>query len=155
MRAAAADDAALLAELREFWQAVDPAPDGLADQLITTIAMADFAQQWELLSLVSDAEYSEVRQAAEPRTLQFGDGATAVLLHLTETADGRRRVDGWVDGRAAVVELRQGSRTWRTEPNPTGRFEFDLVPPGRCELRLLTEQPDGGRREFRTPEFEL
>ncbi|MCW5952696.1 MAG: hypothetical protein KIT69_10600, partial [Propionibacteriaceae bacterium] len=68
---------------------------------------------------------------------------------------GRRRVDGWVDGQAIEIQLLQDAREWSVDPNQTGRFAFDQVPAGLCRLRLVIRQPDGGQREFRTPQFEL
>lgn len=148
-------DAALMAELRALWETVDPVPDDLADQIVTAIAMADFAREWELLSLVTDAELSAVRSGSETLTLQFSDGSTSVLLHVTEAAGGGRRVDGWVDGDATEVQLLQDVREWLAEPDQHGRFAFDQVPAGLCRLRLTVRQSDGGQREFRTPQFEV
>ncbi|MGC3953713.1 MAG: hypothetical protein QM804_05595 [Propionicimonas sp.] len=148
-------DAALLAELRELWQLVDPVPDDLADQIVTAITMADFAQEWELLALVTNPEYAAVRGEAEPVTLQFSAGSVNVLLHVSASTGGKRRVDGWVDDQVARVELLQETRNWVTEPNPSGRFEFDLIPAGYCRLCLHRQRSDGSWREFRTPEFEV
>lgn len=147
-------DAALMASLRALWEEIDPVPPHLADQVIAALAMEEFDREWELLSLVPGAELGAVRGDSDILTLQFSDGSTSVLVHVADPAGGPRRVDGWVDGRAASAELLQGDRSWTTTPNQSGRFAFADIPPGLCRLRLLIEQPDGSHREYRTPQFE-
>ena len=147
-------DAALLAELRALWEEVDPVPAELADRVIAALAIEGFDREWELHSLVPDAHLSGVRSDSDLLTLQFSDGSTSVLLHVSGPTGGLRRIDGWVDGKAATAELLQGDRSWQTTPNQTGRFAFADIPPGLCRLRLLIEQPDGDQREYRTPQFE-
>lgn len=147
-------DAALLAGLRALWEEIDPVPAGLADQVIAALAIEDFDRQWELLSLVPDAEFSTVRGDSDLLTLQFSDGSTSVLLHVSGLAGGFRRVDGWVDGQVASAELLQGARAWQTTPDEAGRFAFTDIPPGLSRLCLLIQQPDGSQREYRTPQFE-
>lgn len=147
-------DAALMAGLRVFWEDVDPVPADLVDRVIAALAVEELDREWELLSFVSGAELGAVRGDADVLTLQFSDGSISVLVHVAGQAEGSRRVDGWVDGPAASAELLQGERSWETTPNQSGRFAFTDIPPGLCRLRLLIEQPDGSRREYRTPQFE-
>ena len=147
-------DAALLAELRALWEQLDPAPADLADQVIAALAIEDFDHEWELLSLVTDAGLSAIRGDSDTLTLQFSDGSTGVVLHVVGAGEGLRRVDGWVDGQAVSAELLQGDRSWTAAPNQSGRFAFTGIPPGLCRLRLVLKQPDGSRREYRTPQFE-
>lgn len=147
-------DAALLAGLRALWEEIDPVPADLADRVIAGLAIEGFDREWELLSLVPGAELGAVRGDSDLLTLQFSDGSTSVLLHISAPAGGLRRIDGWVDGPAASAELLQGDRSWETTPSESGRFAFAGIPAGLCRLRLLIQQPDGNRREYRTPQFE-
>ncbi len=147
-------DTALLARLSALWEEIDPVPVDLADHVIAALAIQEFDRQWVLLSLVTGTELGAVRGDADVRTLQFSDGDTSVLVHVTGPVGGLRRVDGWVDTQAASAELLQEDRSWTTTPNPSGRFAFADIPSGRYRLCLVIQQPDGSRREYRTPRFE-
>lgn len=161
-------DDALFAELRAMWRDADPMPDALIERMIAAVAADGLTQEYALLTLVDD-QLGAVRGDTDALTLQFSDGTTSILLHITTAAGGRRRVDGWVDTAAAEIALTQGdagdqggtgdrpgtggtSRT--TVPADTGRFVFDDVPPGLTTVRLTTVV-GGETRTLATPRFEV
>ncbi|WP_217176925.1 hypothetical protein [Streptomyces sp. AC495_CC817] len=144
------DDAELFARLRTLWNDVDPVPASLIDRMIAAVATENLSSEYALLTLVAQP-LGEVRAEADALTLQFSDGTTSILLHVTTTANGRRRIDGWVDTASAEIELSQGGRLRITQPTETGRFVFDDVPAGLARVRLTTD--DG--RSLSTPQFEL
>ena len=150
-----AADAVLFARMRAMWQDVDPVPADLVDRMVATVAVEDLSREYALLTLVENSELSAVRSATDTATLQFSDGTTSVLVHVTATEAGSRRIDGWVDAAALAVRLSQGEREWSTMPGEHGRFAFDSVPPGVCRLRLVVRDPDGEMRDFQTPQFEV
>jgi hypothetical protein len=150
----AAADAALFARLRSVWEERDPVPADMIDRMVAAVAVADISREYALLTLVETADLAAVRSEQDTLTLQFSDGATSVLLHVSETDAGARRIDGWVDGEPLAVRLVQGEREWSAEPGETGRFAFDSVPPGLSRLRLAVRD-DGGMREFETTQFEV
>jgi len=143
-------DEMLLARLRTAFEVNDPVPSDLADRMIATIAMADLSREYALLTLIENTE-TAVRGDSETTTLQFSDGAASILLHITHTARGRRRIDGWVDADAVEVRLTQGDRDWSIAPDEQGRFAFDDVPPGLSRVLLLTGE---GQKDLLTPHFE-
>lgn len=147
------DDARLFARLRSLWGAVDPVPAGLIDRMVAAVAADGLNREYALLTLV-EGPLGAIRGETDALTLQFSDGGTSVLLHVTTTASGRRRVDGWVDTAAAEIVLRQGERERRTTPAETGRFVFDEVPPGMSRVRLTATVGDE-TRTLETPQFEL
>lgn len=147
------DDAELFARLRSMWSDVDPVPAFLIDRMIAAVATDSLSEEYALLTIV-ERPLSEVRGEADALTLQFSDGTTSILLHVTSTADGRRRVDGWVDTAAAEIVLTQGDAVRTTTPSETGRFVFDDVPPGLTRVRLATRIGDDVRT-LSTPQFEL
>lgn len=149
----APDDAAVFARLRRMWRDADPVPEGLIDRVIAAVAADGLTQEYALLTLVHDG-FGAVRGSADALTLQFSDGTTSILLHVTVTESGRRRVDGWVDTAAAEVVLSQGEKARSTTPAETGRFVFDEVPPGMTTVRLTT-LVGGETRTLATPRFEL
>lgn len=148
------DDAALFARLRSMWRAHDPMPATLIDRMIAAVAADDLSTEYALLTLVDTPLGAAVRGDADSLTMQFSDGTTSVLLHVTRTAGGRHRVDGWLDATAGVIELAQGDRTRSTEPSATGRFVFDDVPDGLTRVSLTTADADG-ERTLSTPQFEI
>lgn len=147
------DDARLFARLRALWHDVDPVPAGLIDRMVAAVAADGLNREYALLTLV-EGHLGAVRGDADALTLQFSDGTTSILLHVTATASGRRRIDGWVDTGSAEIELVQGDRTRATTPEDTGRFVFDEVPPGLSRVRLTTTVADQ-ERTLETPQFEL
>jgi hypothetical protein len=149
-----AADAALFARLRAVWEDVDPVPADLVDRMVAAVAVEDLSREYALLTLVEGAELSAVRGETDTLTLQFSDGTTSVLLHVTATESGQRRIDGWVDGTALAVRLAQGDREWSADAGESGRFAFDDVTPGVSRIRLVVKDGDGVR-EFMTPQFEV
>lgn len=154
------EDDALFAELRAMWVDADPMPDALIDRMIAAVAADGLNQEYALLTLIDD-QLGAVRGDADALTLQFSDGTTSILLHVTTTENARRRVDGWVDTAAAEIALTQESTggpargtTRTTTPAETGRFVFDDVPPGLTTVRLTTVIA-GETRTLSTPRFEL
>lgn len=152
----AAQDAVLFARLRSVWREFDPMPADLVDRMVAAVAVEDLSREYALLTLVEGAELSAVRGETDTLTLQFSDGKTNVLVHVTAAEGGRRRVDGWVDAGALAVRLAQGEREWSADPGDAGRFAFEDVPSGMSRIRLIIrEDGDGGLREFMTPQFEV
>lgn len=147
------EDARMFARLRTLWSEVDPVPAGLIDRMVAAVAADGLNREYALLTLV-EGQLAAVRGEADALTLQFSDGSTSILLHVTTTASGRRRVDGWVDTAAAEIVLTQGERSRSTSPEETGRFVFDEVPPGLTRVRLTTVIGDE-TRTLSTPQFEL
>jgi hypothetical protein len=149
-----AADAALFARMRAMWQDIDPVPAELVDRMVAAVAVEDLSREYALLTLVS-GELADVRGDADTLTLQFSDGDTSVLLHVTAPEEGKRRIDGWVDATALAVKLVQGDRERTAELGEHGRFAFDDVKPGVCRVRLVVRDEDDRLREFQTPQFEV
>ena len=149
-----AADAALFARLRAVWEEVDPAPADLVDRMVAAVAVEDLSREYALLTLV-EGTLAAVRGETDTATLQFSDGTTSVLLHVTATESGDRRVDGWVDAAALAIRLVQGDREWSAEPGEHGRFAFDEVTPGVARLRRVVRDADGALRDFQTPQCEV
>jgi len=149
-----AADAALFARMRLMWQEVDPAPADLVDRMVAAVAVEDLSREYALLTLV-EGDLAAVRGESDTATLQFSDGTTSVLLHVSVTEDGARRIDGWVDAAALAIRLVQGEREFSTDPGEHGRFAFDSVPPGVSRLRLVVRDAGGEMHDFQTPQFEV
>ncbi|WP_300269219.1 hypothetical protein [Microbacterium sp.] len=144
-------DAALFARVRSAIEAVDPVPTDLADRMIAAIAVADISHEYALLTAVETAGVP-VRSDAETTTLQFSDGTSSILLHISHTSRDLRRIDGWVDAETTEIRLSQGDRTWSVPPGELGRFAFDDIPPGLARVQLVTGP---NTRDLLTPQFEV
>lgn len=151
-----AADAALFRALRRAWETVDPVPVDLVDRMVAAVAADGLAQEYALLTLVESEAATAVRGEADMLTLQFSDGTTNVLIHLTATESDRHRLDGWVDGPAQSVVLIQHDRE-RTAPCEAGRFAFDDVPRGLTRLRVVLDKTTdaGAAGDLLTPHFEV
>ena len=149
-----AADAALFARMRRMWEDVDPVPADLVDRMVAAVAVEDLSREYALLTLV-EGTLAAVRGDTDTATLQFSDGTTSVLLHVTATEGGGRRVDGWVDATALAIRLVQDDQEWSAEPGEHGRFAFEEVTPGVARLRLVVRDADGALRDFQTPQFEV
>jgi len=150
-----AADAALFARMRAMWQDADPMPGDLVDRMVATVAVEDLSREYAMLTLVEASELSAVRGETDTATLQFTDGTTSILVHVSATEKGTRRIDGWVDAAALAIRLSQGEREWSTEPGEHGRFAFEDVPRGASRLRLIVRAGDGDMRDFQTPQFDV
>ncbi len=149
-------DAALFAALRRTWSTHDPVPTALVDGMIAAVATADIGREYALLTLVESEANAAVRGDADMLTLQFSDGHTNVLVHVTIGEGGTRRLDGWSDSDVADVRLIQQGAELRAESDG-GRFSFDAVGAGISRLRvqlLAPPAPDTGT-ELLTPRFEI
>lgn len=146
-------DTALFAQLRSMWRDVDPVPESLADRMIAVVATDGLAREYALLTLI-EQPLEAVRSDTDALTLQFSDGTTSILLHVTATANGHRRVDGWVDNMTAEVVLAQGEIARTTTPGDAGRFVFEDVSRGLARVRL-TSGTGHDIRVLETPQFEL
>ncbi|MET0829746.1 MAG: hypothetical protein ABWY26_09515, partial [Microbacterium sp.] len=102
-----AADAALFARLRAVWDDLDPVPADLVDRMVAAVAVEDLSREYALLTLVEASESAATRGEADTLTLQFSDGTTSVLIHVTPAESGGRRIDGWIDGAATSVQLIQ------------------------------------------------
>lgn len=150
-----AADAALFARLRAVWEEVDPVPVDLVDRMVAAVAVEDLSREYALLTLVEGSILSAVRGDADTATLQFSDGTTNVLVHVTAAEDGTHRVDGWVDAPALAIRLAQGDREWTADAAEHGRFAFEGITPGITRLRIVVRGTDGALNEFQTPQFEV
>ncbi|GAA3906070.1 hypothetical protein [Microbacterium invictum] len=151
-----ASDAALFRALRHTWETVDPLPVDLVDRMVAAVAADDLAQEYALLTLVEVDAGAAVRGDADTLTLQFSDGTTNVLIHLTESEAGGHRIDGWVDGPAtSVVLIREDGE--QTVVCDGGRFAFEDVAKGLVRLRVVLDATTdaGAAGDLVTPHFEV
>ena len=160
-------DAALLGEIRDLWETLDPPPADLADGVLATLAAIDLDFEFELLTLVESHDAvagarSSAAQLAEVGSwsLEFAGPDFRVLLRVT-SSEGRRRIDGWVLPRVGLRIQVAGASAGHpaydgVEVDAHGRFEITNVSPGLSRLWFLPDPHEPGgetRLPIATPPF--
>lgn len=155
-------DDELLQSVAELDELMDPAPADLADGVLARLAVQDLESEFELFTLVQPLDVTVgTRQGDEPETnatvaLEFAGSTYRVLVRISDTDDGGRRVDGWV---VPALSLRvflgpPGDELAHTRQSAyadrEGRFEFPAAMRGEVRLWLL---PLGRRDEQTAPPF--
>jgi hypothetical protein len=100
---------------------------------------------------------SGARGSERTRTITFDADSRAVMITVTDRADGLVRIDGWLAPAAALrVELRlpEPAPPRTMIANAVGRFTFDGVPRGLVQLLVHPAADDAGLRVV-TPAFSL
>lgn len=146
-------DRELFAELRDMWEREDPMPDGLVEDVLVALAVADLASELATLRLVSDSsELVGARAAEGARVLQFTNAESVLMLRVSETDAGALRIDGWmVPAHNGILQLeRDAIVVESTTASPEGRFEFRTVAAGTA--RLIVAADDAGSTSIFTTE---
>jgi hypothetical protein len=125
----------LMRQLREMWEAADPAPADLAERMIFTLQLENL--EFELLRLHDVLEPVGARGHETARTVTFGSDSLTVMVSMSGSGRPPHRVDGWIAPAAALrVELRTARGTRETTADVDGRFAFTEVPAGLIQLVL-------------------
>src|SRR4051794_34039164 len=74
-------DQALWSDLAAMWEAHDPMPQGLVEQVLVALATEDLDAEYELLHLVSRTdELVGARGTGDAITISFSGGSCALVL---------------------------------------------------------------------------
>ncbi|ANS78480.1 hypothetical protein SGUI_1084 [Serinicoccus hydrothermalis] len=147
-------DVALLHELRETFDRLDPAPAGLTDRI--AFALTVHALQAEVAELTrrpmaltrGEEAHDEPDQAM---TVTFSTESVSIMVTVSPLGDGTARVDGWLTCEVPEVELaRPDGRGERAEVQE-GRFVFAAVSTGPAYLVVHPV----GHRTVLTPTFTI
>lgn len=157
-------DDQLLQAVAALYADRDPAPRDLADGVLARLAVQDLETEFELFTLVQPLDITAgTRRGDEPETsasvaLEFAGSTYRVLVRISDTDDGGRRLDGWV---VPALPMRvflgpQGDALAHTRQSAyadrEGRFEFPAAMRGEVRLWLLP-QGEQTAPPFVTPPF--
>jgi len=147
-------DAALLDDLRTTLQIADPMPHDLDQrvQLALTV-QALHAEIAELQRLPGELTGVRSRDYERVDTVTFTSASLSAVVTITRVDGDSARVDGWVDGDLAEVELRERSRTSSVTVDPAGRFAFAHVERGL--VQFLFRFADAEISPVITPSMEI
>jgi hypothetical protein len=145
-------DGEILGRIAGLHGRLDGPPAGFDDRMVFAVAAASLGAE---LARLEEPQLAAARTSdEEARTMSFEAPSLTVLLTVTDVADDRVRVDGWLaPGAAHVVHLRSGAGAAdrSVTADDTGRFVIDRV---RRGLSQVVVHPAAGRPVV-TPTFEL
>lgn len=159
-------DDLLLQSVADLYAELDPAPDDLADGVLARLAVQDLETEFEMFTLVQAVDTTVGTRNDEPPetsasvALEFAGSTYRVLVRISDTDDGGRRLDGWV---VPALPMRaflgpQGDALAHTRQSAyadrEGRFEFPAPMRGEVRLWLLPQTGrEGTAPPFVTPAF--
>lgn len=160
-------DEGLLQAVAELYAELDPAPVDLADGVLARLAVQDLETEFALFTLVQSVDTTAGTRHDETETtasvaLEFAGSTYRVLVRISDTDAGGRRLDGWV---VPALPMRaflgpQGDALAHTRQSAyadrEGRFEFPAPVRGEVRLWLLPQLGRGNRGAappFVTPPF--
>lgn len=126
-------DEAVLAEIRELYERVDPVPPELAAAVRDSLRWRTPGARLAELTHDSACEPTEngaVRGTEAGRLLAFEDADLSIIVEVREFG-GRRRILGQVVGcPATTVRVRHPAGVHDAPADALGRFRADDLPPG-------------------------
>ncbi|HEY3610643.1 MAG TPA: hypothetical protein VGL06_24285 [Pseudonocardiaceae bacterium] len=154
-------DARILAGVRSLWDALDPVPPTLVDQI--RFAMDLESADFEVLRLTERMRFEVARGEEQSRLITFDSDSLTIMIKIDLNRNGTVRVDGWLTPPAThPIELRTTAGSLTTASDDGGRFALDGIAPGMAQLvvRPTGTVPDdtvpGGRgRTVTTPSIVL
>lgn len=157
-------DEVVLSAVRALHSRIDPVPSGLTDRIKFELTLAALHAEIAELSRVPLAGVRDDRtQYAATESVTFTSSTLSLMVTFGPAGDRAGgdtvRVDGWVTGGAASVELRIGDTSYPATPDEHGRFVIDGVPHGSARFVLRPGSADGATpgegRPVITPSIEV
>lgn len=154
-----ADDARILAEIREISSRLDPVPASLTERVkyAMTVRMLE-AEVAELIRMPMAVARSEVGEKVD--SISFTGTRLSLMVTLTTEADGVR-VDCWVTHGGALVEIHvNGREGGAASPDAGevcdehGRCVFTGLPPGPAHF-IVWPDKDKLEQPIITPTIDL
>jgi hypothetical protein len=135
-------DLALLVELRELYERVDPVPSGLVEQAQFALTLESF--DIEVLRPRSAGQLAlATRGEEQSRTITFDTETLTIMISISATGLDQVRIDGWLAPPAPhPIELRHFGGSLTTVADNQGRFVLDLVPHGTAQI-VVRPGPSG------------
>jgi hypothetical protein len=145
-------DLAILEDVAQVYEAVDPVPAGLVDRV--RFAMAHEEVMAEIMRLEEEIAVAlSARGDERSRTFRFSSSLVTMVIRAIGVDDGTVRVDGWVapPGPYRVTLRHPGGRVDR-RADDHGRFVFEEFPAGVAQLIVRpTGRVSGVGKTLATP----
>jgi hypothetical protein len=136
-------DSAILGQVRQAHDRVDPPPADLDDRVRFALMLAD--ADVSVFRRAEDSLAGAGARGSGLRTISFEAGELTILLTVSANPDRTVRLEGWLAPAAPLlVELRLAdSPAYQGSADADGRFAFEAVPAGLAQL--VVHQAGGGR----------
>jgi hypothetical protein len=149
-------DFAILRGVRGLWDALDPVPANLVDQICFALDLesADF----EVLRLTERMRFEVARGEEQSRLITFDSDTLTIMIKIDQNRNGTVRLDGWLTPPAShPIELRTTAGALATASDDGGRFALDGIQPGMAQLvvRPAGTMPTQRGRTVTTPSIVL
>jgi hypothetical protein len=147
-------DAAVLDRFRAALQVVDPMPPDLDERVeLALTVQALNAEIAELQRVPEDLAGVRSHDYERVDTVTFTGGTMSAVVTISRVDSETARIDGWVDGDLAEVELRERSRTSSVSIDAEGRFAFARVERGL--VQFVFRSPGAETSTVITPSMEV
>jgi hypothetical protein len=128
-------DFALLDDIRDLFQAVDPMPADLPERIRFSLELRGLEVEVARLAAEEDMPLLAARAAERSRTVTFDSDSLTIMIRIDANADGTARVDGWLaPPQLRAVEIKTTAGTLKVASDDDGRFAFASVPRGIVQL---------------------
>lgn len=136
-------DLEILTQLREALDRADPMPADLDERVQFALTVQALHAEIAELQRVP-GELTGVRSHDYERvdTVTFTGTSMSAVVTTTQIDHESARVDGWIDGPVAEVELRERNRTSTVSVDDEGRFAFGHVERGLIQLVFRFADPE-------------
>jgi hypothetical protein len=149
-------DVLILDGVRDLWDALDPVPSTLVEQI--RFAMDLESADFEVLRLTERMRFAAARGEEQSRLITFDSDTVTIMIKIDLNRNGTVRLDGWLTPPAShPIELRTTDGALTTASDEGGRFALDGIRPGMAQLvvRPTGTMPDERGRTVTTPSIVL
>jgi protocatechuate 3,4-dioxygenase beta subunit len=163
----AAEADAVLASVRELFEAADPVPATLAERICFALAIEEHEAEL-LMGMDLVPSMAGARGEDRVRTVTFSSPRLSVMITVGDEGGDGVRVDGWIDAPEGAgglrVELRRASAAPGSAPgsrstvaDEDGRFAFDAVAAGFVQFAFHAPEGEPERlpRSVVTPAIQV
>jgi hypothetical protein len=151
-------DLALLDNIRNLFQAVDPMPADLPERIRFSLALRDLEIEVARLVAAEDLPVLAARAVEQSRTVTFDSDSLTIMIRIDSNTDGTARVDGWLaPPQLREIDMQTTAGTLSMASDEQGRFAFASVPRGTVQLvvRPAEHEQSESRRSVVTPSLIL
>lgn len=138
-------DAAILASVADHYDAVDPPPPSLDDDVVFAVSLAALDAEVATLLEANDAALRSA-EASPTDTVTFTSSALQLMVRTSDDEHddgGGLRIDGWITGGGLEVALFAGTTPHWATSDAHGRLVWRAIPRGPVRFLLHPAAPGG------------
>jgi hypothetical protein len=134
-------DFALLADMQDLYQAMDPMPADLPERIRFSLSLRDLETEVARLA-EEDLSAAAVRGAESSRAITFDSESLTIMIRIDANSDGTVQIDGWLaPPQRREIEMKTSADPLSVSSDEHGRFAFSRVPRGVAQLTVRPAGP--------------